>query len=158
MKRVFFTCILLMNLSHLFAQEQSDSIIVKKEFGTVFLKDGTKLSPRLLLELTESNKEAYKEMKIAKQNFDLASVFGFAGGFMVGWPIGTALGGGKPNWAMAGVGAGLIAISIPFSTAYTRHAKNAVRAYNSGLKQLGLNKAEVKFGLTFNGVGVKIAF
>lgn len=158
MKRTFFIFIFLMSLSQLFAQNQSDSIEVRKNLGTIFVQNGKNLSPRLLLELTQTNDEAYKEMKIAKRNFDAGTILGVTGGFMVGWPIGTALGGGKPNWAMAGIGAGLIAISIPFSVAYTRHAKNAVRIYNSGLKKLGLNKTEIRFGLTYSGVGVRMTF
>lgn len=30
-------------------------------------------------------------------------ILSYAGGFMIGWPIGTAIGGGKPAWALAGI-------------------------------------------------------
>lgn len=114
--------------------------------------------PRLLLKITESNAEAFKEMKIAKSNSSVSNVFGIPGGFLVGWTLGTAIGGGKANWAVAGIGAGLIAISIPFSTAYSRHAKNAVRIYNDGLKHTAMNKVDFSLGLTSYGIGVKMKF
>ena len=97
-------------------------------------------------------------MKIAKSNYDIGTVFGFAGGFLVGWPLGTALGGGEPNWTLAGIGAGLIVVSIPFSTSYTKHAKKAVGIYNTGLSQTGLRKIDFNLGLTCNGIGIKMTF
>ncbi len=97
-------------------------------------------------------------MKLAKSNYDVGYVFGFAGGFLIGWPIGTAIGGGDPNWTLAAVGAGLAVISIPFMVSYTKHAKNAVHKYNKGLKYSYFAKPDLKIGLTYNGVGIKIKF
>lgn len=126
--------------------------------GAVFLQNGKVLKPRQLLDLTESNPEAFKEMKVAKSNFDVGYVFSFAGGALVGWTLGTALGGGDPNWAVAGVGAGLIGVSIPFSSAYSKHAKNAIRIYNDGLNHTGMNKVDFKFGIAGNGLALRLAF
>ena len=158
MKQTLLLIIFLLCLSQLFAQNQTDSIVVGKKMGTVFMKNGQYLTPRQLLDLTKTNDEAYKEMKIAKSNYDIAYVFGFAGGFMVGWPIGTAIGGGKPNWALAGVGAGLIVVSIPFSNSYSKHAKNAITIYNKGLRKNGVNKIETRLGLINNGIALRVNF
>jgi len=158
MKRIIYITFFLMTMMSAFAQNKADSIEIKKTLGTVFRQNGKNLTPRQLLDLTQSNAEAYKEMKMAKSNYDVGFVFGFAGGFLVGWPVGTAIAGGKPNWTLAGIGAGLIVVSIPFSTAYNKHAKNAVRIYNNGLKQTGLTMVDVKIGLTCNGIGVRMVF
>lgn len=147
-----------MTVFNSYGQNKSDSIEIKKALGTIFRQNGKNLTPRQLLDITQSNTEAYKEMKIAKSNYDIGLVFGFAGGFLVGWPLGTAIAGGEPNWTLAGIGAGLILVSIPFSTAYTKHAKNAVNLYNNGLKSTGLNNVDFKIGLTYNGIGVKVIF
>lgn len=141
-----------------YGQNKSDSIEIKKTLGTVFRQNGKNLTPRQLLDITQSNTEAYREMKIAKTNYDVGYVFGFAGGFLVGWPLGAAIVGGEPNWTLAAIGAGLIVVSIPFSTAYTKHARNAVNLYNNGLKSTGLNKIDFKIGLTYNGIGVIVTF
>jgi hypothetical protein len=158
MKRIIIILIFLMTVFNSYGQNKSDSIEIKKALGTIFRQNGKNLTPRQLLDITQSNTEAYKEMKIAKSNYDVGSVFGFAGGFLVGWPLGTAIAGGEPNWTLAGIGAGLIVVSIPFSTAYTKHAKNAVNLYNNGLKSTGLNNVDFKIGLTYNGIGVKVIF
>ena len=158
MKRTIIFCIFLMSLSQLFAQNHADTIEVKNGLGVVFKQNGKNLPPRQLLKITESNAEAFKEMKIAKSNSSAGNVFGVPGGFLVGWTLGTAIGGGKPNWAVAGIGAGLIVISLPFSTAYSKHAKNAVRIYNAGVKQTAMNKVDYSLGLTSYGIGVKMKF
>ena len=158
MKRTFIFFIFLLCFSQLFAQSNTDTIEVKNGLGVVFKQNGKNLPPRLLLKITESNAVAFKEMQIAKSNSSVSNVFGIPGGFLVGWTLGTAIGGGKANWAVAGIGAGLIVISIPFSTAYSRHAKNAVRIYNAGLKQTAMNKVDYSLGLTSYGIGVKMKF
>lgn len=67
--------------------------------------------------------------------------------------------GGDPNWVLAGVGAGLIVVSIRFSSAYTKHARNAVNIYNSGLNNIGRTQ-DISFraGFTRNGIGLIMTF
>ncbi len=142
----------------LLSQNPADSIQVKKRLGTVFQQNGKNLTPRQLVNITQANQEAYSEMRIAKRNYDFGYIIGFSGGFLVGWPIGTSLGGGDPNWTLAAIGAGLIVVSIPFSTGYTKHAKKAVAIYNKSLKTSYLSKPELRIGLTYNGIGLKCTF
>lgn len=158
MKKLFFISVLLLSFTHGFSQNQSDTIEVRNNLGAVFIQNGKQLSPRSLLYVTKINEEAYDEMKIAKRNFDVGSIFGYSGGFLFGWQLGTAVGGGKPNWTLAGIGAGLILVSIPFSNAYSKHAKNAVKIFNRGLKNISSNKIDANIGLTFNGIAIKVTF
>ena len=46
----------------------------------------------------------------------------------VGHSIGTAIGGGDPEWALAGVGAGLIAVAIPISSSANNMGDDRVSA------------------------------
>ncbi len=112
------------------AQTGADTIEVRKKLSTTYRLRGRMLTPSQLLDHTRGLTPAYDEMRLAKKNYDWGYGFGFAGGFLVGWPLGTAVFGGKPNWALAGIGAGLIGVSIPFSSAFNRHAKRAVRIFN----------------------------
>lgn len=148
---------LFLNCGILKAQEQN-KIEIKQNLGVMFLQNGKKLTPKQLVEITKVNTESYQEMKIAKSNHDIASVFSFAGGFMVGWTLGSVLTGEEPNITIAGVGAGLIIISIPFSTSYSKHAKKAVGIYNSGLTQYGMRKLDFDLGFTASGIGITVNF
>ncbi len=158
MKRLIIISILLVSFSQLFSQTQTDTIEVTKQMGTVFKQNGKILKPRQLLEITKVNQEAYKEMKIAKSNYDAGLVFGYIGGFMVGYPLGTAIGGGEANWTVAGIGAGLIILAIPFGSAYSKHAKNAVRIYNNGLLKTESRKIDINLGFTCDGFGIRMTF
>ena len=158
LKYILICVIVTLSILQCSAQVQQEPIVVRKEMGVVFYRNNKKLSPKLLMDITRGNSEAYKEMKIAKTNYDIGYVFGFAGGFLVGWPLGTAVAGGEANWSLFGVGAGLIAVSIPFTVAYSKHAQKAVKIHNDNLTQTGLNSLEYKIGLSNNGLGVRLLF
>ncbi|MFA6925167.1 MAG: hypothetical protein WC223_13060 [Bacteroidales bacterium] len=158
MRKSFLFGLVFLSCSYLFGQYKSDSIETIKKLGTVFKQKGKVLKPKDLLDIMELNYMATKEMKIAKNNYDVASVFGFAGGFLIGWPVGTMLGGGEPMWALAAIGGGLVAISIPFSISYSKHAKSAVKIYNSGLRQTGSKDMKFQFSFTGDTFGVLIIF
>lgn len=158
MKQSLFIGILLLAAIAVFGQSTSDTIEIRYGFGPVFVQNNRKLTPKELMEITYSDPEAFNEMIIAKRNADASSVFGGIGGFMVGWPIGTAIGGGEPNWAMAAIGGGLIIISIPFSTGYSKHAKRAVKIYNNDIKQAATSKVDFNMGFTCDGIGLRITF
>ena len=158
MNKVIFVCIFLLSSFQLVAQKQSDTIEVIKGFGTVFRQNGNDLRPRQLLEITQTNHEAYLEMQKAKVNHDWGALYGGAGGFLVGWPIGTSLAGRKANWTLAYIGGALILISIPLSSAYTRHAQSAVRIYNNGLKKTESFNPDFKLGLTNSGLCLSMRF
>ena len=147
-------------LNFSFGQTASDSISVKKVFGGYkFYQGEKKLSMSELVNIMQPNVQALKEIKSAQSASTLATIISGAGGALVGWPIGTAAGGGKANWVMAGIGAGLIIVSIPISPSFNRHSKQAVSTYNNGLKANSFwDKNELKFSLTKNGVGLTLKF
>ncbi|MEM6643851.1 MAG: hypothetical protein AAF616_12800 [Bacteroidota bacterium] len=80
--------------------------------------------------LMKPNLEAFELAKQAKSSYNTATVLGFVGGFMIGWPLGSALGGGDPNWALAGIGAGIVVIAIPIQASGAKKMKKATDLYN----------------------------
>ena len=157
-RKLALVLLFMTSLGFLSAQNQTDSIQVTKKMGTVFTQNGQRLTPRQLMEITEVNPDAYKIMKLAKTNYDTGLVFGFLGGAFVGYPLGTSLGGGDPNWTLAAVGAGLIAISIPLSSAYTKHTKTAVSIYNNGLIKSTKEAPKLNLFSSSNGIGLRLTF
>ena len=157
MKKALLIFIFLLSLSQLFAQYQSDTIVFRKGTGGLYRQNGKYLSQKEFTNVIQTNPEAYQELQKAKSNYTFGYIFGYAGGFMIGYPIGTALGGGKANWAMAGIGAGLVCLAIPLSSAHMKHTANAVRIYNHS-KMTGMNKVDFKLNLTANSIGVKMNF
>lgn len=158
MKKIIIFCLVLFTCFALKAQNQSDSIQIEMKFGTNYIYQGKKLNPRQLLNVMEVNPEAYDVMKKAKRNYDAAQVFSFIGGALIGYPIGTAIGGGDPNWLLAGIGVGVVGVAIPFSIAFNKNARSAVALYNEGLRTLGHQNVEMKLGMSANGVGLTVTF
>jgi len=158
MKKSIIAGFLLTVFFTLNGQNQPDSITVKNRLGPVFQQNGKNLTPTKILTITKSNQEAYSEMKIANKNYLASMVFQFPGGFLIGYPVGAALAGGDPNWTLAAIGAGLVVVSIPFISAYNKHAKNAVYIYNKGLKYSSMVRPDFKLGITYKGIGIRISF
>ena len=79
---------------------------------------------------------------------------------MVGYPLGTAIAGGDTNWALAGIGAGLIGVSIPFSSATNKNARTAVELYNAEVETSSIQYFNPEFHLVSNnkGIGILVVF
>ena len=145
-------------VSHIQAQ-RTGTIEIKKNFwGTTYRQNNQKLTPAELMETLKANPAAYAEMKKARTNQTFSSIFSGVGGFMVGWPIGTAAGGGDANWTLAGIGAGLIVAAIPFEIAFNKRARNSINTYNTGLGKSSWRKPQLNLGFTQHGMGMKLSF
>jgi hypothetical protein len=135
------------------AVAQTGDITMKK--GGKFESDGRTLKPREVLTLMESNEQAHASFKKAKANYDAGQTFGFIGGFLVGWPLGTAIGGGDPQWGLAAAGGALILASIPFQSAFRKHARTAVGLYNA---QPGAShQRKPTYHFAFYGTGIRLS-
>jgi hypothetical protein len=125
-----------------------------------YTQNGNQLKMRDLVKTLESNQQAFEMINKAQTNRSLASVIGFVGGGLVGWPIGTAIGGGDANWVLAGVGAGLIGVSIPIASGANKKTKEAVETYNASLGTTALiwSKPQWKFVANGHGIGLSLGF
>lgn len=155
MKKILLILILAIISNLSFAQAPQDTIVIKK---SLFLQNGKPLKPKQLLEITKVNPAAFEYMQKGQKNYAPAQIFGFIGGFGIGYPLGGVLGGAKMNWTVFGIGFGFIAASIPFSNAYTKNAKTAVSIYNQGLQKTSYRKVQLESTLSANGIGIKARF
>lgn len=145
----------------IFAQSVGDSIKVENSFfgGYLYTQGGELLSFYELDDLVKSNPLAYKQMRKAQSEYTVATVVSFAGGLLIGYPLGTALGGGEPNWSIAGVGVVLTIIAIPIESSAHRKANQAIDLYNQGLNSSSARvKKELKLALNGNGFGLVFRF
>lgn len=128
-----FAFFFLIAMATLSAQSLTDSIAVKNRMGPVFLQHDKVLKPKQMVRIMEPVPNAYGYMEKAKSKFDVGTAIGYVGGALIGWPLGTLVAGGDPEWELAGIGAGLIVVSIPFASSYSRNARQAVGLYNGSL-------------------------
>lgn len=160
MKKIILSSFLLITCySVSFGQKVQEPITMKKVFGGYqFYQGDQRLNVGQLVNIMEPNEEAYKQMKAAKGTYTWATIFGTAGGVLIGFPLGTAIAGGDPNWTLAGIGAGLVVISIPISGKFNKQAKSAVDSYNNSLGLSSKPDTSWKFAITGNGVGITFRF
>lgn len=155
-----FTIIILLALAtlSLYSQGISDTIQIRQSLGTQYLQHGKMLNPKKMLDIMQGNNGAYSEMIKAKDKYDISMIFGIPGGFFIGYPIGTLIGGGAPNLKLFAVGAALMVTSVVFSVSATKHATTAVGIFNEGLREKAYLKPKAVFGMCKHGVGVTLRF
>ena len=130
----------------------------EKVFGGYrFTQEGATLSMKQMVTIMEPNADAGPLMAKARNQYIWTSVLSGAGGFFIGYPLGTSLGGGDPNWTLAAVGAGFIAVAISVGSAANRNAKQAVDIYNQSLLP-GPSQTKPKLEVisTGNGAGFRL--
>lgn len=129
----------------------AQKIEMEKVFGGYqFKQEGKTLLLKDMQEIMKENKEAFELVQSAKSNQTWALILGTAGGALVGFPIGTAIGGGDPEWALAGAGAALIVATIPIVKGFNRKTKKAVELYNDGISSTSY-QFQPSFNLKING-------
>jgi|SRR5690554_1793094 len=153
-------CLLAVTFSITYAQAPTDSISIRKTFGGYnFYQGDQRLSMNQLVNALEPNTQAFNLIVRAQTTSSIATILEMAGGFMIGWPIGTAIGGGEPNWALAGVGAGLVVIAIPLRHNFIMQARQAVDIHNGGGGASSFwEKRELDLTLKGNGLGISLWF
>jgi hypothetical protein len=161
MKRIsIFIILLIAGFAGVSGQASMDTIVMQKVFGGYQFYQGSKrMNMSNLVKTMKPNEQAFQEIKAARTTYIFGNILAFAGGFMVGWPIGTAIGGGDPNWALAAVGAGLIIITIPIGQKFNKQARTAVNTFNKGVKTSSFwENIDFRFGFTGNGVGLTMSY
>lgn len=158
MTKTLFVLITMLSFS-ITLSAQSDTIVARKVFGGYkYLQDATPLTPKMMLDLMVDNQDAYVLMSHAKTRTVVASVFSYAGGFMIGWSIGAAIAGDEINWSQTGVGAGLITLGIMAAGAASKDAIAAIEIYNSKLKSSQREGMKLNLGIHDHGVGLALKF
>lgn len=132
---------------------QSQTIEQKK--GGRFFIDGVASSPKEVQNLMSGNPEAFELAKSANANYGVGNVLGVIGGFMIGWPIGSAIGGGEPEWALAGVGAGVLAVAIPLVSSGNKKMGKAIELYKGSAAP---PKTSLDFQFKGNSIGFALKF
>jgi hypothetical protein len=113
-----------------------DSIIMTGSVmeGTRFYQHGEKISMGRVTELLKVNPGAYTFLKKSKANNVPALILSIAGGFLVGYELGSLAGGRDIDWGVMGGGLGANGISIPVYIVAKHNAKKAIDLYNSSFR------------------------
>jgi hypothetical protein len=138
----------------------SEQIDVYKRFGGYeFFYFKRKLTFSELENVLESNPLAYEKINSAQSMRILSAITGAASGFFIGYPIGVAIAGGDPNWAMLGIAGGFLVAGVTFNDIANKKAISAVEIYNTmNASSSFWNNSELNLKITGNGIGVELRF
>lgn len=125
--------------------------------GYKFVQNGERLTWKEVAKATESNKEANLLIKKAKSNNIISNALTIAGGALIGIPIGQSTTERNPNWTLAYIGGGMIAIAIPFTFSAFNKANEGVDKYNLSLKSASTFEFKPEFKIIANGNGVGLS-
>ena len=154
---ILFSIVLLAYSQSSQAQNAEDKLYLKSNFwGNKFYKGDTIYSINGVLEELAINEQPYNLMLKAKKDNTFAQIFGAAGGLLIGWPIGTALGGGEPKWCLAGIGAAFAAISIPLSINFKKKANQAIKDHYSLITGSSKQRYKPTYHMGMSATSVKL--
>lgn len=161
MKKVLLIiCLLFIGYFSSFSQNVYKPIKVQKFIlNSQFIYGNKILSTFKLIKILESNELAYDKIASGFTYYSLSKVLGTTGFMMLGWELGKELRGRQENLIRILIGTGLVLISIPFSIAFNKKAKNAVKIYNNAqLNTFFWDNKELKLTINGNGAGLKLVF
>ncbi len=136
-------------------QQTPDTITINK---SLYVKDGIIYSLNELPGLVSTCRNAVELARKAKNQNITATIFAGIGGACVGWPIGTFIGGGEPEWNLVVVGAAFIGIGIPLSVCANKNARRAVELYNRETSPHQQTDIRLNIGFTPGGIGLALQF
>lgn len=114
---------------------QAGQITVKEDFwrGTLYLKNDIVISKDQVRNDLAIDPENLATFKAGNTQQIWGMVFGGIGGAFIGYPLGTSLGGGDPNWTLAGIGAGAVIIGGVIYGGGKNKIELALNNHNSNL-------------------------
>lgn len=140
----------------------ADSIFVNRRGALNFTSHtGRTLSfNEVKQQVKATNEPAFDVLQSAQSGRAIAAGLGFAGGALIGYPLGMALAGGKAEWVLAGAGIALVAISVPVNAAANKKAREAISVYNEGIGAVVAHRIQPQciVGFTGNGIGLTLKF
>ena len=135
-----------------FAQAQSE---LTYKGGVI--QDGTKLTPIKVREVMSGNSEALKTYNSGQALGTAGVIFAGIGGGLLGWDLGTRLGGGEGNGTLLAIGAVGTGVGLCFALIADAKVKKSVTLYNSKLSSNSVSY-QINFGFTQTGVGFSMRF
>lgn len=137
-----------------------EALVMKKNR---FYLDGQRISLHSTKLLMEDNSFASQLFSKGVSQRTTANILGFSGGFLIGWPIGQAIGKSRkePNWILAFAGLGGITIGYMLDSASQKKFNSALDFYHGTFDEESLekeNQYNLLFGFTQNGLGATLYF
>lgn len=119
-------------------------------------QNGTKIKPDQVMRIMSGKSEALQQYNSGRSLNIAGQIIAYPCSFLLGWDLGTRIGGGEGNDVLLGVGASGIVIGLIMSLYGESKMKTAVQLYNSKISNTV--SYQINFGFTQTGVGLCMNF
>lgn len=138
--------------------QEPDTIKMIPSLGTIYKYDGEYLGRLQLRSVLKQDSAAFAMAQKGDGFYATQFILEFAGGFFWGYALSEFIIKHEVRTDFILIGAGLVALGIPFQLTWKRYAKKAALLFNANRLQTSYRSAQVHFGLTSTGVGVRLSF
>ena len=121
----------------------------------VVFQDGARLRPNQVREVMATNSEALALYNSGRSWLVTGQVIAYPSAFLLGFDLGTRLGGGEGNNTLLAVGAGGTAVGLIIGFIGQNRIGQSVSLYNSTVNNVSY---QVNFGFTQSGIGFTVNF
>ena len=120
-------------------------------------QNGTKVKPVQIREIMSGNIDALQQYNSGRSLSVTGQVIAYPCAFLLGFDLGTRLGGGKGNGTVLGIGAAGTLIGLIMSSSGEKKIKKSVSLYNSNANN-GSVSYQIDFGFTPTSIGFSMQF
>jgi len=158
-RKTAFFLLLLINVPIILNAQSSSELRVKNSFfsGIKFEYIGNDLSIDEALLIVKPNEEAETFLRKSKSQATASGIVGAVGSALIGLPLGTAIGGGDPNWNFLYFGAGIVVLSFPIYNSAVKNARNGARVYNDAIADKNI-ATQLSFSVNASVASLKLSF
>lgn len=138
--------------------QQTTVILTQSELsysGRVW-QNGIKLRPEQVRTAMSGNTEALQQYNNGRSLYVAGMIIAYPSALLMGWDLGTRLGGGEGNGILLGVGITGTVVGLIMGLTGESQIKQSVQLYNSKASNTSLY--QINFGFTQTGVGLCMQF
>ena len=145
------------------ARPENSPIKIQESKGDIkCYKNGDLLIYSDYKDIFKDNQQALHQIRLANFDYKLGECFGYIGGFVFGFCLGSAISGEKvdESWAWTLVtSAAVVGMGLIIYNSGKSHHRKAIVLYNSSLKSISYKEPEIlKVGFTNSGIGLTYKF
>ena len=162
MKQIVFLIILIVfQCINSLGQSKKDSISISNKKGDIkCYQNGILLTDLDYNVVFKDNSNALKEIKLARSNYKTGKIFGYIGGFVFGFCLGSAISGEKIDytwWWTLGSSAAVAGTGLIIYNSGKKHHIKAIREYNSSFLS-HTDEFQLKIGFKNDGLNFVFNF
>ena len=139
------------------ASAQSELTYRTDAFQSGIFQNETKLNASQVRKVMAENSEALALYKSGKTLSVAGCVVAYPSAFLLGWDLGTRMGGGTGNGTLLAIGATGTLVGIIMGLSGEKKIKKSIQLYNSNASNHTLSY-QVNFGFTQTGIGLNMQF